>query len=52
MKMENILNFIGEIVDSLDDQDLSQFKTLTIPKSTYQKFTTAPGQMPDIVITA
>ena len=44
--------FIGETVDSLENQDLSQFKTITIPKSGYQKFTTEPGKMPDVVISA
>lgn len=42
--------FIGEAVDSIQNQDLSQFRTLTIPASDYQKFTTAPGKMPEIVI--
>ncbi len=42
--------FIGEAVESVDDQNLSQFRTLVIPKSSYQKFTTQPGKMPDIVI--
>ena len=32
--------YVGELVDSLVDQDLSQFKPLTIAKNTYQKFTT------------
>ena len=44
--------FIGEIVDSTDEQDLSQFKLLSIPESSYQKFTTEPGKMPDVVISA
>lgn len=44
--------FIGELVDSAKNQDLSQFKTLTIPASHYQKFTTPSGKMPDVVITA
>ena len=44
--------FIGEEVDSFADQDLSKFKTLTIPASAYQKFTTPSGKMPDIVIGA
>ncbi|MDX2346990.1 MAG: effector binding domain-containing protein [Legionella sp.] len=42
--------FIGEAVDGGEAQDLSQFKSLIIPQSTYQKFTTESGQMPDIVI--
>lgn len=44
--------FIGEAVASTHDQDISQFKTLTIPKSQYQKFTTELGKMPYIVISA
>lgn len=44
--------FIGEAVDSLENQDRFQFKTITIPASTYQKFTTKSGKMPDIVIDA
>lgn len=44
--------FIGEVVDSLAGQDVSQFKTLTIPASEYQKFTTPTGKMPDVVIAA
>lgn len=44
--------FIGEVVDSLSDQDFSQLKTITIPASVYQKFTTAPGKMPEVVISA
>jgi predicted transcriptional regulator YdeE len=42
--------FIGEAVDSLEDQDMSQFATLDIPDSRYEKFTTDAGKMPDIVI--
>ncbi len=44
--------FIGEAVDSLAGQNLSQFTTVTIPKSHYQKFTTDPGKMPNVVIAA
>lgn len=44
--------FIGEAVDSIDKQNLSQFKTITIPKSAYQKFTTEAGKMPEVVIAA
>ena len=44
--------FIGEAVDSLDDQDLSKFKSIVIPASKYQKFTTEAGKIPDIVIGA
>lgn len=39
-------------MDSIENQDLSQLKILTIPKSNYQKFTTEPGKMPDVVISA
>ncbi len=44
--------FIGEAVDSFQNQDLETFKTLVIPASTYQKFTTEPGKMPEVVISA
>lgn len=44
--------FLGEQVSSLDNQDYSQFKSLTIPTSSYQKFTTPAGKMPEIVIHA
>lgn len=44
--------FIGEVVDSLEGQDLEKFDTITIPVSDYTKFTTAPGKMPEVVITA
>lgn len=44
--------FIGEVVDSLENQDLTEFKALSIPQSDYQKFTTAPGKIPQIVFTA
>jgi predicted transcriptional regulator YdeE len=44
--------FIGEVVDTTENQDLSQFKTITIPQSDYQKFTTDAGKMPDVVISA
>lgn len=44
--------FIGEVTKSLEGQDLTQFKTLTILSSYYQKFTTEPGQMPGVVISA
>ncbi|HLB43248.1 MAG TPA: effector binding domain-containing protein [Gammaproteobacteria bacterium] len=44
--------FIGEAVSSIENQDLSQFKIITISKSHYQKFTTPPGKMPDVVISA
>lgn len=44
--------FIGELVDDYDDQSNLDFTKLTIPTSRYQKFTTASGQMPNIVISA
>ena len=44
--------FIGEAVSSFDHQDMSRFKTLTIPAGAYQKFTTETGKMPNIVIQA
>ncbi len=44
--------FIGEIVESLENQDLSKFETLVIPPSDYQRFTTKPGKFPEIVISA
>lgn len=44
--------FIGEVVDSLQDQDLEKFKTITIPASNYTKFTTESGKMPEVVISA
>lgn len=44
--------FIGEAVDSLQDQDFEKFKTITIPASDYTKFTTASGKMPEVVISA
>ena len=44
--------FIGEEVSSVDQQDLSKFKVITIPEGTYQKFTAGPGKMPDIIINA
>lgn len=49
--------FLGEEVSSIEDQsileqDSSQFRILNIPASTYEKFTTEPGQMPDTVINA
>jgi predicted transcriptional regulator YdeE len=44
--------FIGEVVSSLQNQNLSELKTITIPKSDYQKFTTEPGKIPEVVISA
>lgn len=43
---------IGEAVKSLDNQDQSKFKSLVIPPSTYQKFTTESGKIPEIVISS
>ncbi len=45
-------HFIGEVVTSLDNQNLAQFNKLIIPAGQYQKFTTAAGNMPAIVIDA
>lgn len=42
--------FIGEQVGSLEDQ--SKFQTLIIPAGPYQKFTTDPGKMPQVIIAA
>lgn len=44
--------FIGEEVESLENQNLSKFNQLTIPSSRYQKFTAGPGKMPFVVIEA
>lgn len=43
--------FIGEEVSAFDDLP-SELRTLTIPASQYQKFTTPSGKMPDVVISA
>jgi len=43
--------FLGEEVNSLENQN-AEFKTITIPAGSYQKFTTEPGKMPDVVINA
>ena len=43
--------FIGEEVNSFTDIPAG-LQTLTIPATKYQKFTTLPGQMPDVVINA
>lgn len=40
--------FIGEEVSSFDNIS-NELETLTIPKQTYTKFTTAPGPMPGVV---
>jgi predicted transcriptional regulator YdeE len=42
--------FIGEAVDSMEDQDFSSLSTVTIPSGTYFKHTTAIGVMPHVVI--
>jgi predicted transcriptional regulator YdeE len=44
--------FIGEEVLSASNQDLAKFTQLDIPASSYQKFTTTSGKLPDIVIAA
>lgn len=44
--------FIGEAVHSFKEQDLSRFKSLSIPQQHYQKFTTKAGQIPKVVIEA
>ena len=44
--------FMGEAVGSANNQDLSQFHTLIIPKGNYQKFTTEPGRIPNVIIAA
>lgn len=44
--------FIGEAVSLIENQDLFPLKTLIIAPSQYQKFTTKPGKMPDVVISA
>lgn len=43
--------FIGEEVSSFDDIPAA-FQSLTIPATQYQKFTTSPGKMPEVVIHA
>lgn len=45
-------HFIGEVVQSKENQDLTQFKQLIIPVGKYKKFTTPPGKLPDVVIGA
>ena len=42
---------LGEEVTSFDDQP-QNFKMITIPPARYQKFTTDPGQVPNIIISA
>src|SRR6478736_9021983 len=41
--------FIGEEVNSFDNVP-ADLQKLTIPAATYQKFTTSPGKMPEVVI--
>jgi predicted transcriptional regulator YdeE len=48
----NYTYFIGEVVNSIKDQDLSRFKIINVPKSNYVKFTTPPGKMPEVIISA
>ena len=43
--------FIGEEVSSFENLPTG-FQKLTIPASHYQKFTTSPGKMPEVVIQA
>jgi predicted transcriptional regulator YdeE len=43
---------IGEVVDSLGEQDLEQLQAITIPASCYLRFTTESGSLPDVVIAA
>jgi predicted transcriptional regulator YdeE len=43
---------IGEEVRSIEGQDRSTFDLISIPHSRYQKFTTLPGKMPDVIIAA
>lgn len=43
--------FIGEEVTSFENIS-SAFSQLTIPAATYQRFTTNPGKMPEVVINA
>jgi predicted transcriptional regulator YdeE len=40
------------MVESLEHQDLEHFTSLTILSSDYQRVTTLPGKMPDVVISA
>jgi len=44
--------FIGEAVESSEGQDTEAFDIITIPAGAYQKFTTAAGKMPNVVIEA
>lgn len=44
--------FLGEEVASLDGQDLTTFKTITIAAGDYQKLTTPAGTIPKVVIDA
>ncbi|MCS5711328.1 effector binding domain-containing protein [Candidatus Berkiella aquae] len=47
----NYTYFIGEAVSSLEDVP-DDLKTISIPTSQYQRFTTEPGPMPLVVIQA
>lgn len=47
----NYTYFIGEAVSSFEDVS-ADLKTISIPSSQYQRFTTAPGPMPLVVIQA
>lgn len=44
--------FIGEKVEPLALQDKLNFNKLIIPTGLYQKFTTEPGKIPDIILSA
>lgn len=44
--------FLGEEVTTLEGQDLTTFKTMTIAAGDYQKFTTSPGTIPHVIIAA
>ena len=44
--------FLGEEVDSLDDQDLTQLSVQNLSPGTYQQFTSEQGAIPGIVISS
>ena len=44
--------FIGEQVDVLQHQDLENFTSLNIVPGAYEKFTTAAGKIPDVIVQA
>lgn len=44
--------FVGEEVSSLDGQDLTKFKSIILKPGIYNKFTTNPGKMPEVVVNA